>query len=322
MEKIKVLVSFDTVREGFEALTKFAEVTRKPAGESFTKEELLQIGSEYDVLASHFTFPIDREIIDAFPKLKLITNYGVGYNNIDIAYAHSKGIAVTNTPRAVIEPTAELTFGLLLSCSRKIGMWERHMRSTRSSRKSSSDSRYMATDLHGKRIGIIGFGNIGRAVGRMAQAFGMTVVYNKRHPLSTEEESLLGVSFSSVDDIFRSCDVVSLHTPYTPESHHLVCERTLSMMKPSAILINASRGAVVDEAALVKALQTGQIAAAGLDVFEHNDDPLPELYDMDQVTITPHVGTQTYDARVAMAREMCDYIIGFYLQDRPVSFVK
>ena len=149
-KKKKVLISFDTVRPGFEELAEWADMTRRPEGESFTREEMMEIGAQYDALATQFTFPVDRELIDAFPNIKLIANYGVGYNNIDVAYAHSKGITVTNTPRAVIQPTAELTMGLLLSCSRKIAMWDRHMRRTKSSSKSLSDSSGMATNLCGK----------------------------------------------------------------------------------------------------------------------------------------------------------------------------
>lgn len=321
-KKKKVLISFDTVRPGFEELAEWADMTRRPEGESFTREEMMEIGAQYDALATQFTFPVDRELIDAFPNIKLIANYGVGYNNIDVAYAHSKGITVTNTPRAVIQPTAELTMGLLLSCSRKIAMWDRHMRRTKSSSKSLSDSSGMATNLCGKTIGIIGYGNIGRAVGHMAQAFGMTVLYNKRHQLDAAAEKELGVTYADLDKIFTECDVVSLHTPYNEDSHHLVSASRLAQMKCSAILINAARGAVVDEAALVHALQTGEIAAAGLDVFEHSDNPLPELYEMEQVTMTPHVGTQTYEARVAMARELCNCIIGYFEGDRPISIVR
>ena len=145
-KKKRVLISFDTVRPGFEELSEWSDVIRKPAGESFTRDEMMEIGSQYDALATQFTFPVDRELIDAFPNIKLIANYGVGYNNIDVAYAHSKGITVTNTPRAVVQSTAELTMGLLLSCSRKIAMWDRHMRCTESSDKSLSDSSSMARD--------------------------------------------------------------------------------------------------------------------------------------------------------------------------------
>lgn len=321
-KKKRVLISFDTVRPGFEELSEWSDVTRKPAGESFTRDEMMEIGSQYDALATQFTFPVDRELIDSFPNIKLIANYGVGYNNIDVAYAHSKGITVTNTPRAVVQSTAELTMGLLLSCSRKIAMWDRHMRRTESSDKSLSDSSSMAMDLCGKTLGIIGYGNIGRAVGHMAQAFGMRVLYHKRHRLDPSIEQKLGVTYSDLDTLFPTSDVISLHTPYNADSHHLVNATRLVSMKPTAILINAARGAVIDEEALVKALQEGEIAAAGLDVFEHSDNPLPELYHMEQVTMTPHVGTQTYEARVAMARELCNCIIGYFEGDRPISVVQ
>ncbi len=317
----KILIAFDTVEEGFEELIDRFDVTRPSMGRNFTREELQQMEHDYDVLATEFSIPVDKELIDMYPNLKLISNYAVGYNNIDIAYAQSKGIVVTNTPKSVINPTAEHTMALLLSCSRQVAEWDRTMRRRRSSEKSLRNSG-MGTDLYGKTVGIIGYGNIGKAVGKLCQAFGMRVVYNNRHRLPEALENALGATYASVEDLLRCSDVVSLHTPYNPQSHHLIDAQALSIMKPKAILINAARGPVVDEAALVQALKDGRLAAAGLDVYENNDNPLSELYDMDNVVMTPHIGTQTYESRVNMARELSDNIIGFFEEDRPISRVR
>lgn len=321
MDKKKILFLFQpTVASGLEELYERYEVLTIPEGKKFSEDLLSELPKDVDVLASEFTIPVTSKVIDYFPNLKLIANYAVGFNNIDVAYANSKGITVSNTPQAVIQPTAELTVALLLSVSRRVAEWDRLMRRQRSSEKGSlADG--MGWDLYKKKAGIIGYGNIGKAVGKMLQAFGMQVFYNKRTRLSPEEEKELGVTYSSPEEIFRTCDVVSLHMPYTAESHHMVNAETLGMMKPDAILVNAARGKVVDEAALVEALKNGKIAGAGLDVFEHDDCPLDELYDLENVSMTPHVGTQTREARIAMAEELTNNIVGFFEKDRPIAIV-
>lgn len=318
--KKRILIVFDTVQEGFEELYARYEVVRPQPGKPFTQEELQGLGGDFDVIATEFSISVDKTYIDRYPHLKMIANYAVGYNNIDIEYAHSKGIAVSNTPKSVVMPTAELTLALLLSCARRVAEWDRTMRKNRSSAKANLGSG-MGVDLFGKTVGIIGYGNIGRAAGRLYQAFGMKVLYYKRHRLSAQEEADLGVTYASLEDIYRHSDVISLHTPYNPESHHMINAETIASMKPGVIVINVARGAVIDEAALVEALKTGKIASAGLDVFEHNDNPLSELYDLENVSMTPHIGTQTYDSRVKMAQELSDNIIGFLEGDRPVSLV-
>lgn len=322
MDKKKVLFLFQPqVASGLEELYETFELLTLPEGQKFSEELLPQLPTDVDVLASEFTIPVTAKVIDHFPNLTLIANYAVGFNNIDVAYANSKGITVSNTPQAVIQSTAELTLALLLSTSRRVAEWDRKMRRQRSSAKGSL-AEGLALDLGRKTVGIIGYGNIGRRVGEMLQGIGMTVKYNKRHRLSDEEEQKLGVTYATVDEIFQTCDVVSLHTPYTAESHHLVNAERLAMMKPHAMLVNAARGKVVDEAALVEALKKHQIAGAGLDVFEHDDNPLDELYDLENVTMTPHVGTQTHEARVDMAIELTNNIVGFFKKDRHVAIVK
>lgn len=316
----KILVLFDTVDEGFEDLCSHYEVVRPPQGRAFTEEELEQMPHDFDVLCSEFSIPMTAEKMSRYPQLKMVANYAVGYNNIDLDYARTHGIAVTNTPQSVIVPTAEHTMALLLSCSRRVAEWDRSMRKKRSSEKSLRESA-MGTDLYGKTMGIIGFGNIGRAVAVRAQAFGMKILYYKRNRLSEAEEKALQVTYAPLDTIIRESDVLSLHTPYNQDSHHLIDAEAIAQMKPKAILLNAARGPVVDEAALVKALEEKRIYGAGLDVYEHNDNPLDRLYDLENVSLTPHIGTQTYESRVNMVREMGNNIIGFFEQDRPISRV-
>lgn len=317
----KILVSLDTVDEGFERLSVGNTVIRPPKGRDFTKEEVNSLIKDCDVLCSVFDIPIDKDLMDKGENLKLIANYAVGYNNIDIKYAKEKGIAVTNTPKSVVIPTAELAFGLIIDCARRISELDRLMRTHKQGGGLSRLGR-MGVDLYGKTIGIIGYGNIGDALAKMCNAFGMKVYYNKRNRLSPEVEKSKNIEYcDSLEKLLPICDIVSVHTPYSQETHHLMNAEMFKLMKRTAIFINTSRGAVVDEKALVEALKQGIISSAGLDVFENKDVPLQELLDMDNVVMTPHVGTQTYDARVSMVNEMVDNILGFLNGDNNISRV-
>lgn len=321
-QKPKLLIAFQTLKEAYSLFEENFEVTLPPEGRDYTKKELLSLLGDYDALASVFDIPIDREIIEAGgERLKIIANYAVGYNNIDLEAAKELGVAVTNTPHAVVVPTAELTIGLLLAVSRRIAELDATLRQLRTNTQMTRLD-CLGIDLAGKRLGIVGFGNIGRAVARRAKAFDMELYYNKRTPLSASEERELDITYLSIDELFTSCDVVSLHTPLTKETFHLASRQRLATMKSDAILLNLARGAVVDEEALVEALKNRAIAGAGLDVFEDNDKPHPTLYELSNVVMTPHVGTQTYDARMRMARELLANLEGFFFHSGSgVSFV-
>ena len=313
-KKPVVLVALDTVEELYAMLEEHFEIIRPPKGRDFTKAELIERIGSVDALCSVFDIPIDKEIIDAGKKLRIIANYAVGFNNIDIEHARQKGIAVTNTPRAVVAPTAELALALMLAATRRVAEWDRLLRKEQSSLKPSRLDR-LGVDLYGKTLGIAGFGNIGRAVAQRAQAFGMRILYYKRHRLDIAEENALGVTYMPADELFSASDIVSLHMPYNMDSHHFVDAARLALMKPNALLINTARGAVVDEDALVTALTEKRIACAALDVFEDADRPDARLYELDNVVMTPHVGTQTYDARVSMARELCNALEGYFFRN-------
>lgn len=322
MKEIVQFTFTPALDEGFEELYEHAEVIKNPLnGKPFGIDQLKHFNKDATILTTEFSQNITPEVIDYFPNLKLISNYAVGFNNIDVAYANSKGITVTNTPKAVVQPTAELTIALLMSLTRRVAEWDRKMRAERTNNKKGIGD-LMGVDLYGKKAGIIGYGNIGQAVGKVLKALGMEIYYNKRTRLSEHEEQELSATYATREEIFKTCDVICLHTPLTPETQHLINAETLEMMKESAILVNVARGAVADEAALVEALQTRKIAGAALDVFEDHDQPLSALYDLDNVVMTPHIGTQTRDARIAMAREQSNNILGFLLKDREISEVK
>ena len=315
----KILVTFDMFREGFTELENKYEVTF-PNGRDFSYDEISEMIPQYDVLCSMFDFPVDKALIDRGVNLKLIANYAVGYNNIDVAYALSKGLTVANTPDPVTAPTANLALGLMLDTARRITECDRKLRTLGKAMKVGVLEN-LGVSITGQTLGIIGLGRIGKALCKRARACGMNVIYNNRRPLYIEEETKLGASFVSMEELLAQSDFVSLNVPYNQDTYHIIGEPELKQMKPSAILINTGRGQLVDEHALVKALQEGIIRGAGLDVFEFGDYPLPELLEMDNVVLTPHIGTQTMDARIAMARAVANNVIGFLEGDRAVSRV-
>lgn len=316
---IKVLVTYDMFREGFTELEKLYDVTF-PEGRDFTYDEVYEMIPEYDVLCSMFDFPVNKKLIDNAPKLKLVSNYAVGYNNIDVAYCLEKGVTVTNTPGPVTAPTANIALGLMLDVARRITECDRKLRQQGKQMKVGVLEN-LGIPIDGKTLGIIGMGRIGRALAKRALACNMNIIYHNRHRLDTEYEESLNARYVSKEELLAQSDFVSVNAPYMPETYHIIGEKELKQMKPSAVLINTSRGPLVDEHALVKALKDGTIHGAGLDVFEFGDHPLPELLELDNVVLTPHIGTQTYETRVIMAQTVCNNVIGFIEGDRPITSV-
>ncbi len=316
---MKILVTYDMFREGFTELESKYDVTF-PEGRDFTYDEVYAMIPEYDVLCSMFDFPVNKELIDHAPNLKLIANYAVGYNNIDVAYALQKGLTVANTPDPVTAPTANLALGLMIDAARRVTECDRKLRTLRKAMKVGVLEN-LGVNITGKVLGIIGMGRIGKALAKRANACGMEVIYHNRRQLYIEEETRLNVTYVSKEELLERADFVSLNAPYTPETYHIIGAEELKRMKNSAILINTARGPLVDEAALVEALKSGEIRGAGLDVFEDGDYPIEELLEMDNVVLTPHIGTQTTETRILMARTVCNNVIGFLEGDRPVSRV-
>ena len=316
---MKILVTYDMFREGFTELESKYDVTF-PEGRDFTYDEVYAMIPEYDVLCSMFDFPVNKELIDHGPNLKLIANYAVGYNNIDVAYALQKGLTVANTPDPVTAPTANLALGLMIDAARRVTECDRKLRTLRKAMKVGVLEN-LGVNITGKVLGIIGMGRIGKALAKRANACGMEVIYHNRRQLYIEEETRLNVTYVSKEELLERADFVSLNAPYTPETYHIIGAEELKRMKNSAILINTARGPLVDEAALVEALKSGEIRGAGLDVFEDGDYPMEELLEMDNVVLTPHIGTQTTETRILMARTVCNNVIGFLEGDRPVSRV-
>lgn len=315
----KILVTYDMFREVFTELESKYDVTF-PEGRDFTYEEVFDMIPEYDVLCSMFDFSVNKELVDHAPNLRLVANYAVGYNNIDVAYCIEKGITVANTPDPVTAPTANIALGLMLDVARRITECDRKLRREGRNMKVGVLEN-LGINVTGKTLGIIGMGRIGKALAKRANACGMEVLYHNRHQLYIEEETRLNVTYVSKEELLSQSDFVSLNAPYTPETYHIIGEAELKQMKPTAVLINTARGPLVDEKALVEALKNGTIHGAGLDVFEFGDYPFPELLEMENVVLTPHIGTQTLETRIIMARTVCNNVIGFLEGDRPVARV-
>ena len=296
---------------------KIAFTTSLPA-EGFSRlaaHELYAPLSEAEVLVSTFDYPVTREMIANAPHLQLITNFGVGFNNIDLDACRERGIRVTNTPQPVIEPTAELAFALMHDVARRTAEFDRKLRMGTAEPFGVMNN--LSHSLYGKTLGIIGMGRIGQALARRAVASGMRIVYHNRKPLGDEAMRLLGyeASYVSKEELLQTADFVSLNLPYTPEVKHLIGANELRMMKTTAYLINTARGAHVHEEALVQALKDGQIAGAAMDVYEHEPQIHPELLKLDNVVLSPHTGTGTWEGRIAMCENVCDNILAWEKQE-------
>lgn len=273
---------------------------------------------EAEVLVSTFDKPVTREMIMSAPHLKLITNFGVGFNNIDLEACRERGIRVTNTPQPVIEPTAELAFALMHDVARRTAEFDRKLR--QGTAEAFGVMNNLSHSLYGKTLGIIGMGRIGQALARRAVASGMRIVYYNRKPIpeSTLVSGFLNpdtIYYVSKEELLETADFVSLNLPYTPEVKHLIGATELRMMKSTAYLINTARGAHVDEEALVKALKEGEIAGAAMDVYEHEPQIHHELLTLDNVVLSPHTGTGTWEGRIAMCENVCDNILAWQQQD-------
>ena len=251
------------------------------------------------VICSTAMNPIDAQFITQLPDtIKLIANIGVGYDNIDLAAANARGIAVTNTP-VVTEDTADLTFMLILAASRRLSANEVFLRAG-----DWTPDRLVGTlgkTVHGARLGIIGFGDIGQAVARRARAFNMEILYHGPRRKPEAEAATAAIWFEKLEDLLAQADVVSINCPLNDNTHHIMNAHTIAAMKPDAVLVNTGRGALVDEEALVRVMRAGHLSAAGLDVFEREPEVHPGLLELENVTLTPHIGSATIQCRRAMA---------------------
>lgn len=286
-----------------------ADVDLYTGDAAISPDELRARVADKDALVCLLTEAVDRAVIDAAPKLKAIANVAVGYNNIDVAYARSRGIVVTNTPDVLTEAVADFTWAMILAITRRISEGERLVRSGRW--KGWALDLMLGSELRHKQLGLVGVGRIGRAVAARAPAFGMRVAYTSRTPLD-----LPGAEAMSLDRLLNTSDVVSLHVPLTADTQHLIDKKALARMKRSAYLINTARGPVVDEAALAWALEHRLLAGAALDVYENEPAVHADLLALDNVLLLPHLGSATTETRTAMADLAIENVIAV-LAGRP-----
>lgn len=264
-----------------------------------SKKDLIEAIADCKILICPLSTQVDSDVIDAAPNLKLIANFGAGFNNIDSAYAKEKKIYVTNTPVVSTNATAELTAGLIISLSRRIVEGDRLMHDQ--GFDGWAPLFFLGHELKDKTLGIIGMGQIGQALAQMMNAFGMKILYHQRHVLSAELEKKLQVTYCSQEELIQQADILTLHAPLTAETHHLLTSENFKQMKDSAFVINAARGPLIDEAALLQALKTGQIAGAALDVYEFEPQVTEGLKELSNVILTPHIGNASIEARNQMA---------------------
>lgn len=295
------------------------QVVANPEDRPMPRAAILAAVGDKDGLISTIADRIDREVIRRGSRLKIIANYGVGYNHIDLDAARARGIIVTNTPGVLTDSTADLTMALILAVARRSVEGDRMVRA--GGFKFWAPFHFLGTEVTGKTLGIIGMGRIGRAVAERAVGFRMRILYHSRRRLADAEEHRLGVSYADVDPLLAASDFVSLHVPLTPETHHFINARAIKKMRPTAFLINTSRGAAVDEGALVAALKNREIRGAGLDVYEDEPDLSPGLIDLPNVVLLPHVGSATTETRTRMAEMTADNLLAGLRGERPPNSV-
>jgi len=313
----KVLVTRKLPEEGLARLKEYCKVYMHTADSPITQEELLEFAPVLDAIMAVRT-KINAEFIEKAKKLKIISNYGVGYDNIDVEAANKKGIPVTNLPYLVTESTAELTMSLMLAVSRRIVEADNYVRN-------ANDGNWypmlmMGHELYNKKLGIIGFGRIGQAVAKRAWGFGMDLYYYDMKK-SYYDRLGIGVKYLPFEKLIKQMDYITLHVPYLKETRHLITEKEFKNMKKSAYLINASRGPVVDQQALIEALKDKIIAGAALDVFETEPQVPDELCKLKNVVLTPHIGTSTVETRIRMAAQASEKIIQIIKGKAPENII-
>ncbi|PGS50198.1 2-hydroxyacid dehydrogenase family protein [Bacillus sp. AFS041924] len=300
-----------------EELLKNHHVTVFENEQLITEDQLCELVGEADAILSLLSTPITKSVIDAAKNVKIVANYGAGFNNIDVDYATSKGIHVTNTPLVSTDATAELTMGILLAISRRIVEGDELCRTK--GFEGWAPLFFRGTEVSGKTLGIFGFGNIGQAVANRAKAFNMNIIYHQPRRVSNELEQELNATYVSMEELLQASDYITLHCPYKPELHHLFGKEEFAKMKNTAFFINAARGPLANEQELADALKEGVIAGAALDVFEFEPKITEELKSLTNVVLTPHIGNATYETRDAMSEIAAKNIIEVMAGRSPIS---
>lgn len=303
-ERLSVVVTRRLPEPVERRLSELFDVTLNESDRPMTRDELVRAVKRADVLVPTVTDDIDGRLIgQAGARLKLIANFGAGVDHIDVDTARARGILVSNTPGVVTEDTADMAMALMLGVTRRLPEGLALME--RGEWQGWAPTAMLGGRLGQKRLGILGMGRIGQAVARRARAFGMQIHYHNRRPLREEIETDLGARYwESLDQMVARVDILSINCPHTPSTFHLMNARRLRLMKPEAVIVNTSRGEVIDENALARMLKAGELAGAGLDVYEHGTDVNPDLRDLPNVVLLPHMGSATHEGRLEMGEKV------------------
>jgi len=318
-DKPKVLVTREVFDETLAYLSEHCTVESNQEDVPLAPDELARRLADKDGIVCSLTDRVDDKLVASAPHLKVVANIAVGYNNIDVTECTARRIMVTNTPGVLDDSTADLAWTLMLGAARRVTEVERYIR--QGAWKGWRLKQWLGTDVHHATLGIVGMGRIGQAIARRARGFDMRVLYHNRQRVAETIELELGTSWVTLEELLRQSDFVVLQVPYSPETHHLIGALELAMMKPNAILINSTRGGVVDDAALVEALRNGTLRAAGLDVFENEPKLHPGFLELDNVVLTPHVGSSTEATRRAMAMTAARNCVAALTGGRPPNLV-
>ena len=315
----KVLITTEMFPEALERLRRAGHRVEAPERGRLSREEILARIGEAEALICLLSDRVDEELLSAAPRLRVVANLGVGVDNVDLAAATRRGIPVTNTPDVLTETTADLGWALLMSAARRIVEADRDLRE-KGFPGWTFIPPHLGVDVWGRTLGIVGLGRIGTAIARRGRGFSMRVLYTSR-TRKPDRERELGLEYVPLERLLAESDFVVLTVPLTPDTHHLIGPRELSLMKGEAILVNIARGPVVDEAALARALREGRIRAAALDVFELEPDVHPELLKLHNVVLTPHIGSATWATRRAMADLAVESVLRVLAGHRPQNLV-
>jgi len=312
----RIFVTQPVPEKALARLRETAEVELNPDPlHIITKPELIAALGRNDYLFCLLHDTVDAEVINASPNLKLIASMAIIPAGVDVAAATARRIPVTTIPSAVTEATADFHWGLLLAVARRVVEGDRALRS--GVFPGGQSMRFVGSEVHGKTLGIVGLGAIGEAVARRAAGFGMRILYTKRRRLEEAREAALGVEYRGLDDLLRESDFVSINAALAPETVHLISHREFGLMRPCAYLVNTSRGPIVDEKALVRALVEKRIAGAALDVYEHEPMVEPGLINLPNVVLTPHLGSAALDTRERIAANVIENIVAVIEGRRP-----
>lgn len=320
MIKPKIFVTDATFPEIIDYLSQWLEVEHNQADQSYTEPDLIKKLHDKAGVFAHSTRRFTAELFAACPHLKAVCNMAVGYNNIDVDAASAAGVMVTNTPDVLNETTADFGWALMMAAARRVTESEHFLRAGRWTRWRFDD--FLGVDIHGSTLGIVGMGRIGQAIARRTTGFGMSVVYHNRTRLTPALEiAANNAQYLSLEECLRSADHLILTLPYSPQSHHLIGKAQLAMMKPTATLVNIARGGIVDDTALISALESGTIAAAGIDVFENEPLFNPAFLSLSNVVLTPHIGSASTSTRRAMAYCAADNLVAALTGKRPPNLL-